>query len=45
VALGRNGVKTTEKMVLYKWRLLGVVSENLGTRKEPRYKKLEGKRG
>lgn len=44
VALGRNGVKTQEKVVVYKWRLLGVLSENLGTRKEPRYRKLEGKK-
>lgn len=44
VALGRNGVKSQEKTVLYRWRLLGVVSENLGTKKEPRYKKLEGKK-
>lgn len=44
VALSRNGVKTQEKVVVYKWRLLGVLSENLGTRKEPRYRKLEGKK-
>ena len=43
VALGRNGVKSPEKMVVYKWRLLGVLSENLGTKRSPRYKKLEGR--
>lgn len=44
VALGRNGVKTQEKQVVYRWRLLGVVSGNIGTAKAARYKKLEGKR-
>lgn len=44
VALSRNGVKTIAAQVVYKWRLLGVLSENLGTRKQPRYKKVEGKK-
>ena len=43
MALGRNGVKTMEKQVVYKWRLLGVLSENLGTKSAPRYRKMEGR--
>lgn len=41
LVMGRIGLRTSIRQVLYKWRLLGVVGENIGTRENPKYRKRE----